>query len=299
MIAIIHHGGCVDGTTAAWVAWDAMGRGVSEPIRIIPAAYNMPLPEFTERPRATLVVDFSWPYEQMLELAERTDDLMLLDHHKTALDDIGPHADPGASASDIEIGLRTYGDCRFVAQLDMERSGAMLTWNWFHRADPPALVQYVQDRDLWRWELPHSREIGSLLLTAGETVEEIEEFAQLTGAELIQRGRGAHAFELAAVRSVLKNAYWCTMVAPDGERRDFPIFASPYILGSTACEQLIEREGSKMAGYFIERTDGKTQYGFRGHLVNEWAERFPGGGGHPSAAGCTIDGPPVHMRIAS
>lgn len=295
MIAIIHHGGCVDGTTAAWVAWGTLGRGVSEPIQIIPASYNMPLPQwFEERPRAILVVDFSWPYEQMLELARCTDDLMLLDHHRTALNDIGPHA----TSLSPETGVKEYGGGAFVGILDMDRSGAMLAWDWFHPSEPaPALVQYVQDRDLWRWELPHSREVGSLLLTAGETVQEIDEFSHLTGAELIQRGRGAHAFELAAVRSVLKNAYWCTMEAPNGERMDFPIFASPYILGSTACEQLIEREGSKMAGYFVERTDGKTQYGFRGHRVNEWAELFPGGGGHPSAAGCTIDGPPIHRRV--
>ena len=61
--------------------------------------------------------------------------------------------------------------------LDVKRSGAMITWEALHlpHEDCPDLIEYVQDRDLWRWELPLSREVGSYILTLGETVEEWDE----------------------------------------------------------------------------------------------------------------------------
>lgn len=41
-------------------------------------------------------------------------------------------------------------------------SGAMLAWNsLFPNQKAPALVEYVQDRDLWVWKLPNSREINT------------------------------------------------------------------------------------------------------------------------------------------
>src|SRR5207237_3014797 len=50
-----------------------------------------------------------------------------------------------------------------VAHFDMERSGAVITWEHLHQSPPPELLRYIQDRDLWRWELPHAREVLAAL----------------------------------------------------------------------------------------------------------------------------------------
>jgi hypothetical protein len=43
----------------------------------------------------------------------------------------------------------------------MDRSGAVLSWNFFFPEKPlPRLLSYVQDQDLWRWEVPFSREFN-------------------------------------------------------------------------------------------------------------------------------------------
>lgn len=40
--------------------------------------------------------------------------------------------------------------------------GAMLAFNeFFPERQPPSLVLYVQDRDLWKWEMPDSRDVNS------------------------------------------------------------------------------------------------------------------------------------------
>ena len=45
----------------------------------------------------------------------------------------------------------------------MEKSGAVLAWEWIHGKSVPWLMQYIQDKDLWQWRLPNSREINAAL----------------------------------------------------------------------------------------------------------------------------------------
>ena len=45
---------------------------------------------------------------------------------------------------------------------DKSISGAMLAWKYFYGVAPaPALVLYIQDKDLWEWKLPNSREVNA------------------------------------------------------------------------------------------------------------------------------------------
>lgn len=88
--------------------------------------------------------------------------LCILDHHKTAAEDLdGIFEHPKV-------------DGRF----DMERSGAMMAWDWFHmHRDCPLLIAYVQDRDLWRFEIEGTREV--MASDAGNILCKGEAFAAL------------------------------------------------------------------------------------------------------------------------
>src|SRR3546814_14723859 len=48
---------------------------------------------------------------------------------------------------------------------DMDRSGAGLTWDFFHDAARPPLIDHVEDRDLWRFSLDDTREIMAAVLS--------------------------------------------------------------------------------------------------------------------------------------
>jgi uncharacterized protein len=64
---------------------------------------------------------------------------LVLDHHKTAMNDLS--------------GL-TY------ALFDMSKSGAVLAWeHFFPGEEVPELFRYLQDRDLWKKELPLTEEV--------------------------------------------------------------------------------------------------------------------------------------------
>jgi uncharacterized protein len=69
----------------------------------------------------------------------------VLDHHITA-------------AQELEGLLRNDGIVDGV--FDMEKSGCLLTWEWFFKdRQPPQALLAVNDRDLWKFELPWTREI--------------------------------------------------------------------------------------------------------------------------------------------
>ena len=145
-IYVIYHHECRDGFGAAWAAYKVLGHltNSGNPVHYIPSKYGHRPPE-TDPDGCVYILDFSYNLETMNELFHRhSGRLTLLDHHKTAMDELQGEV-PG---------------CHF----DMNRSGAVLAWNFFHPLKTlPPLLAYVQDRDLWQWKLPSSRQINAAL----------------------------------------------------------------------------------------------------------------------------------------
>ena len=49
-------------------------------------------------------------------------------------------------------------------ELDDERSGAMLAWEYFHPDKPaPMLIMHIDDRDRWQFKLAGSKEFNAAL----------------------------------------------------------------------------------------------------------------------------------------
>jgi hypothetical protein len=164
---VVYHGGCWDGFCAAWVA-----RGVLKgEVEYIPVQYGQP-PPGVEPGSRVYILDFSYSRGMMVLLAERVDTLVVLDHHKTAREALDGFAD-GCE--------RGYGLPRPTVVFDMEKSGARLTWEHFHGASGvpcPWLVRMVEDRDLWRWELPHSREVNAAIRSYPMTWDTLDWIAE-------------------------------------------------------------------------------------------------------------------------
>lgn len=140
---VIYHAQCFDGFTAAWCAWLALG----DRAEYLPALYGDPPHDVAGR--NVVLLDFAYKRPVLERMAEEAKSIAVLDHHATA-------------QADLE-GLE-------FATFDMNKSGARLAYEWFlaDRSEPQEyqkrytverLVDYVQDRDLWRWELYRAREI--------------------------------------------------------------------------------------------------------------------------------------------
>ncbi len=170
----IYHGNCADGFTAAWAVWKRFG----DTFDYHAGVYQQPPPDTVGRD--VVLVDFSYKREVMLQLAKRANGVLVLDHHKSAAEDLWPDgaiiAAFGGTGSKYEgglgwecflenIGQDAFEGCpsgRIYTVFDMERSGAGIAWDFFHPGDlRPLLVSYVEDRDLWRFKLPKSREVNA------------------------------------------------------------------------------------------------------------------------------------------
>lgn len=276
--AVLYHDNCPDGWTAAWVAHHALKH--TGPPDLIPVTHGNPPPYGQiEDVQDLFIVDFSYDAVQLKALADGgRRDVFVLDHHQTAIDDlVGPGHDGG-----------TWAAGTAAAFLDTNRSGAGLAWDHFHPGQRrPDIVDYVEDRDLWRFNLPGSQEINAYLRTVPHTLDDWDGIqAGWNTAELTNIGAGALSHIEAYCRAAANHAYWANM----GDRH-FPIVNVTYESCSEVASHLLDHFDADMAGYYFERGDGGWQYGFRsrnGTTVHDHAAAF-GGGGHPQASGCVLD----------
>lgn len=133
----VHHDDA-DGFCAALAAWLRHG----DAWEYLPADHGDPKPPVTQLVnRDVVVLDFSWRRPEMLAIASLAKSLLVLDHHKTAAADLA--------------GLP-------FAVFDTDKAGCVMAWEHFHPGGAlPRLFAYVQDRDLWRWAMPESRELSA------------------------------------------------------------------------------------------------------------------------------------------
>lgn len=135
MTYVLYHANCDDGFGAAWAAWKTLGDDAT----YLPVKYGDALPEM-EAGSKVFILDFSYPRDALESLADRCN-VRVLDHHKTAQEDLD--------------------DLPF-AEFDMERSGAGMTWDHFNPGEPrPPLIKYIEDRDLWRFAYPETKQVSS------------------------------------------------------------------------------------------------------------------------------------------
>lgn len=261
---ILYHKGCDDGFGAAYAAWKALG----EDATYIPCAYGEPPPEMTYGAKVTLV-DFSYKREVLLELRKNYPDLMVIDHHKTAQEDL---------------------DGLDYAHFDMEHSGAVLAWyHWHGWALMPKLLEYVEDRDLWKKELPESDEFTAGLRSFEQDFEVWDMLAKGNGFQmLIQDGRAILRYIQNQVDYIVNlKARWGKILG-----HHIPLVNSP-VFQSEIAHKLCEIEPSApFAAVYHDRKDGLREFSLRSlpdFDVSEVAKAM-GGGGHENAAGFTVKG---------
>jgi hypothetical protein len=146
----IYHAGCPDGFGAAWAAWQAWG----EDALYLPRSHDDVLCARDWAGDYLLFADIAPPPEAWRELAAQVERLVVLDHHVSARDRY--RGNPALVAEVEGAGHRVV--------FDLAHSGAVLTWQHLHEERPlPGLLAYVEDQDLWRWQLPASREVNATI----------------------------------------------------------------------------------------------------------------------------------------
>lgn len=249
---VLYHAECMDGFGAAWAIWKRFPKA-----RYIPVKHGFPPPEGLEN-RHVVIVDFSYHRDVIERLANETASLSILDHHITA----------EAVLADLPF-----------AYFDMNRSGAVLAWEWVHDDPVPWLLQYVQDKDLWRWKLPDSREISAALASYPF---EFSVWDRLQFDTLKVEGTGILRYENSLLDKIVKEALVLSFLG----------YRVPIVHSSVLTSQIGERLSKDYPFCVIwHQKDRRRYFSLRskegGISVAEIAAQF-GGGGHTHAAGFSI-----------
>jgi uncharacterized protein len=149
----IWHGNCQDGFGAAWAVRHALGE---DNVEFYPGVYQESPPDVTGRD--VLLVDFSYKRPVLEAMAQAARSVCVLDHHKSAMEDLAGLPEP----FDWGTGDEWPNLC---ALFDMDRSGAGLTWDYLNQGPRPRLIDHIEDRDLWRFKLPNTRQISAALFS--------------------------------------------------------------------------------------------------------------------------------------
>lgn len=256
---ILYHGNCFDGFGAAYAAWKKYG---SEAL-YYPCVYGSPLPEIAKG-STVYMIDYSLPRKEMEELYQLCEgNLVVLDHHKTAEDNLR--------------GLP-------YATFDMKKSGAMLSWEYFHPGTVvPELINYIQDRDLWLHKLPYSKEVSAALQAYpysfetwdGFYIEDLKDegitllrYQQVLVKMICEKSEVAVGYRGKTVAMVNATSHWSEVGA-----------------------HLLQKhpEADYAASFFIEGTKKKWSLRSRADFDVSVIAKERGGGGHPQASGYVED----------
>jgi len=281
---VFYHDNCEDGFTAWWVAQRALeARGVrAYGLAVQYGHYDFEAELAAAEGMPVFVLDFCFTRPEMERLAAAASSLVVCDHHKTA----------EAALAGFMPAMEAAGHTVHV-DFDMKRSGAGVTWGYFHAPPPPLLVRYIEDRDLWRWVLPHSKAINAYLGTLPHDLEAWDTARHALSEEFAQAvtwGRGALASVDRWVGSVVDSTLrWVSV--PTSPSFDVPCINVGYKGCSEAVGAVADRHPSApfALGWWV-RGDGQVVFSLRsrGEVdVSDVAKQF-GGGGHAKAAGFTL-----------
>jgi uncharacterized protein len=257
----IYHANCLDGITAATIM------SMKYPTSTLAKGYYQTEPnwELIEGAQVFLL-DFSFKHDVMVKVLDVAAEVILLDHHDTALDDLKP----------------LEGHPKFHTQHSTnENSGAVIAWNYFFPNQPVLkLVSHVEDRDLWKFNMPETRAICAALYSYELTVETFKRLFSRKLESLVTEGHPllrAHDKEVARLVPKASRA-----ILPGGENVPILNLAPEYT--SDVLNELAKSDIFAM-GYVI--TKDRVLFSLRAQdtiHVGKFCESL-GGGGHRNAAG--------------
>lgn len=253
---VLYHNNCPDGFGAAFAAWKKFGSNA----HYIAVDHGNPPPKMKTGSQV-YIVDFAYS-RQILDQLSKEHPIQIIDHHKSAQEELSHLPN---------------------AIFDMTKSGAVLTWEYFHPGtDIPLLLQYIQDKDLWQFLLPQSDEF-TVALSLYDFDFEIWE--QLSVPDLLAEGELLLRYKRKLLHRLCREFYWQIIAGYRVPVANSPLFASE--IGNRLCQ---EHPDAPFAACYVDY--GSSAQGWSLRSIGEFdvsavAKQF-GGGGHRNAAGFSI-----------
>ncbi len=272
---VLYHDNCVDGFAAAWAAkqWFDLNDNDDDTMEYIPVNYNqdydaMGIPDKIKG-KDVFVFDFSFKRETMLRYKDLALTFEVHDHHKTA-----------------EKECEGLDFCTF----DMNKSGAVMAWDRLMISPPPLFLYYVQDYDLWKFDLADSKAINAVIQQTPKTFEEYTQLScniAFSFNSIALQGETILKTESQIIAGIIKHP-----MLMDIGRFTVPAINNSVFVSKATGELA---KGQAFAASFFLRQDGQWVVSLRSTFPKEAGSadvsaiaRKYGGGGHAGAAGFTV-----------
>jgi hypothetical protein len=263
-IIVIYHNNCADGFAAAWVAKRGLPSTVGRKGEFVPASYGQTPPEVIDRD--VLIFDFSYPRADLLRMKAQAKSLLVFDHHASAQREL----------SDLDF-------CRF----DMNRSGARLALDFFGGEN--WIVDYVEDRDLWRFELSSSNEINALIAAIPFNFAAWDQVLYCGPEWAKERGDWLLKARNKYITIMVPRACVGRLTKYHGQERQVPIINNTHLMSEVL--DVLSQDVPFAVGWY-QTAEGTFKYSLRsrpgGADVSHIASHYPNGGGHEHAAGFEV-----------
>lgn len=262
---VLYHAHCPDGFGAAFAAWTVLGDRAT----YTPVTHGQPMPDLPPQAKVAMV-DFSYRREEILSLRDRVEQMVILDHHATAQQELE--------------GLPW-------AVFDMEKSGARLAWEYWRPDAPlPDLLAHIEDKDLWLWRLEQSREVNVALMSYPM---EFPLWSQLDVGRLKIEGVALLRLQEQMVASAVSRARMETLF---GYR--VPVVNATEFRSEIANRLCSLHPECAFAAAYHDDASGEQCWSLRslGSFDVAALARLAGGGGHRNASGFNGPAPPSPPR---
>lgn len=279
-ILVVYHANCCDGFTAAYVFNNSATAANANVIQYMPMSYGdsiEPLLAEHWKDWRLYILDFSFKREPLKQICSNFAYTVLLDHHKTAQEDLENWED---APKNLEI------------VFDMARSGARITADYVHVGDfDNVLVDYVQDRDLWKHEMECTKEINAVIQA---TPKSFEAYGKLVYKiynktnQVIYAGKILLAYQEALIQSFVNQAHEMNFELSTGSYHGL-CTNCPGEFSSEVGNRLAIASGS-FGATWAQLRDRSTKFSVRSvgdYDVTRIAKEF-GGGGHKNASGFSL-----------
>lgn len=267
---VIYHGDCNDGFAAALAAWKFFGDNAQYIAGEYGTDKKFPFDKINVDNKDVIILDFSYDRESMENLVSKASMVRLLDHHKTAKDELGDMA-----------------CCTF----NLEESGAVMAWKFFHpKKALPYFYELIQDRDLWTKKYADAPALMYATNNMPKTFELWNKLLVDNSAELqeaLKVGRVLENYQEAQVKAIAeKTAQKITVGGIEGWLVNCN---SPFV--SDVGSYLSQKSGT-FTILWQENANGLISCSLRSannFSSVELNKVLFGGGGHPQASGAKVE----------
>lgn len=285
---ILYHGECYDGfgcvVITKYFYEQNFGIERANSIQSIPCYRNKLLDvQFFEtiENKNILMCDFSYKYDILTRIIDKSNSFLILDHHVTAETDL----------KKIDKSLKVF---------DMKLSGVGITWDYFFpNEEMPRLFKYIQDRDLWKLIYPETEAFVCSFYTKGFDYDRWKEYLNEDVLDkCLEEGSSWLTYKTMLVdRTVSK---MCFIIQEINFKYVIVLYCNSSNLITDVGHEMLRQDplGDFACIWNYNLYRNKTQYSFRSMDDREnvaiIAKKL-GGGGHRNASSVSLEGCVGHL----